>query len=204
MRETKKERRSVSPAEQPALADVLAIDEQQPARFVPNYAEGYLFALLSATGYGVSPILVRLGLEGKGLSASIAGNLVASLGATAVMVVILLWPGNLRHVSKLKLEPAKWFTFSGVLVCFSQIFLYMAMSIAPVTVVSPITRLSILFRLYFSRLINPHHEHFGGGVIVGTFVSLFGALVLSLTLESVAAVLPLPDALVAVLQWHWP
>ncbi len=40
-------------------------------------------------------------------------------------------------------------------------FLYMAMSVAPVTVVSPINRLSILFRLYFSRLLNPQHEMFG-------------------------------------------
>ena len=29
--------------------------------FQPNYAEGYLFALLSSTGYGISPVLVRLG-----------------------------------------------------------------------------------------------------------------------------------------------
>ena len=35
--------------------------------FQPNYAEGYLFALLSSTGYGISPVLVRLALENKGL-----------------------------------------------------------------------------------------------------------------------------------------
>ena len=29
--------------------------------FQPKYAEGYFFALLSSTGYGISPILVRLG-----------------------------------------------------------------------------------------------------------------------------------------------
>ena len=40
-------------------------------------------------------------------------------------------------------ESAKWFTLSGVLVFLSQMFLYMAMSVAPVTVVSPINRLSI-------------------------------------------------------------
>ena len=50
-------------------------------------------------------------------------------------------------------------------------FLYMAMSVAPVTVVSPINRLSILFRLFFSRLLNPQHEVFGGAVILATVVS---------------------------------
>ena len=72
-----------------------------------------------------------------------------------------------------------------MLVAISQLFLYMAMSIAPVTVVSPINRLSILFRLYFSRLLNPQHEVFGGKVVLGTIVSLSGAVVLSLSIDSV-------------------
>ena len=41
-------------------------------------------------------------------------------------------------------------------------FLYMAMAIAPVSVVLPISRLSILFRLYFSWLLNAEHEVFTG------------------------------------------
>ena len=202
--EKKKARRSAPVAEQPAPDAIAAIDVRKPAAFVPNYAEGYLFALLSATGYGVTPIMVRIGLEGKGLGVSIAGNFVASLAATIMMALILLWPGNTRHVLKIEPEAAKWFTFSGVLVCFSQIFLYMAMSIAPVTVVSPISRLSILFRLYFSRLINPHHEQFGGRIIVGTIVSLLGALILSLSTDLVLANVPLPDVLVSILRWQWP
>jgi uncharacterized membrane protein len=183
---------------------ITAIDAEKPAEFQPKYAEGITFALLSATGYGFSPILVRVGLEGKGLGASLAGGLVAYTAATAVMALLMLWPGQLRHVLAVKRESAKWFTLSGLLVWLSQMFLYMAMSIAPVTVVSPINRLSILFRLYFSRLLNPRHEMFGGGVIVGTVVSLTGALALSLTTDVISAVVPLPDAVVALLRWHWP
>jgi uncharacterized membrane protein len=147
-----------------------------PATFRPSYAEGYFWALLSATGYGLSPILVRIGLEGKGLAVSVAGNLVASLAATTVMALFLLPPRQLRHALAVGREPAKWFTLSGVLVAISQLFLYMAMSIAPVTVVSPINRLSILFRLFFNRLLNPQHEVFGGKVVLGTIVSLTGAV----------------------------
>ena len=172
--------------------------------FRPSYAEGYFWALLSATGYGLSPILVRIGLEGKGLAVSVAGNLVASLAATVLMGLFLLPPRQLKHALAVGREPAKWFTLSGILVAISQLFLYMAMSIAPVTVVSPINRLSILFRLYFSRLLNPQHEVFGGKVVLGTIVSLTGALVLSLSIDSVQSWLPLPDAVLAVLRWHWP
>ena len=114
-------------------------------------------------GYGLSPVLVRIGLENQGIGVSLAGGLVAYIAATAVFSLVLLWPGQWRHVWSIDREAAKWFTFSGFLVFFSQMFLYMAMSIAPVTVVSPINRLSILFRLFFSRLLNPQHEVFGGG-----------------------------------------
>jgi len=172
--------------------------------FRPSYAEGYFWALLSATGYGLSPILVRIGLEGKGLAVSVAGNLVASLAATVVMGLFLLPPRQLRHALAVEREPAKWFTLSGILVAISQLFLYMAMSIAPVTVVSPINRLSILFRLYFSRMLNPQHEMFGGKVVLGTIVSLSGAVVLSLSVDVVQSWLPLPEAVLSVLRWHWP
>ena len=81
-------------------------------------------------------------------------------------------------------------------------FLYMALAIAPVTVVSPINRLTIVFRLYFSRLLNPQHEVFGGKIVVGTVISLAGAVLLSLSVDLVSSMLP--DSVVAVLNWHWP
>jgi uncharacterized membrane protein len=181
---------------------ITAINAEKPAAFEPRYAEGYLFALLSATGYGFSPILVRVGLEGKGLGSSFAGGFVAYVAATAVMALVLLWPGNLRHALGVNREAARWFTLSGFLVFLSQMFLYMAMSVAPVTVVSPINRLSILFRLYFSRWLNPKHEVFGGSVVAGTIVSLAGAVALSLSTEMMQSIVP--AELLPFLQWHWP
>jgi uncharacterized membrane protein len=83
-------------------------------------------------------------------------------------------------------------------------FLYMAMSVAPVTVVSPINRLSILFRLFFARLLNPQHEVFGGPVIVATIVSLAGAVLLTLSTDVVQSLIPLPEGVVTLLNWRWP
>jgi drug/metabolite transporter (DMT)-like permease len=206
LREKEAKAPGAAAADAPADSDAEVIKNggAKPAPFVPNYAEGYTFALLSATGYGVSPILVRFAIEDKGIGMGIAGGLVSYSAATALMLLILLWPGQLRHALSVKPESAKWFTISGFLVCISQMFLYTAMTLAPVTVVTPITRLSILFRLYFSRLLNPHHEVFGGRVVLGTIVSLSGALLLSLSADTVAALVPLPDALVRMLHWHWP
>ena len=204
MRERRVGQKQALGADVAAKSDVDDAGARAVPAFNPRYAEGYLWAFLSATGYGLSPILVRIGLENKGIGVSIAGNLVASCAATAVMALFLLPPRQFRHALAVNPESAKWFTLSGVLVCISQVFLYMAMSIAPVTVVSPINRLSILFRLYFSKLLNPHHEVFGGSIVLGTVVSLSGAFLLSLSVEAVQSLLALPPAVLAVLQWHWP
>jgi drug/metabolite transporter (DMT)-like permease len=195
-----------APAEERPVSDekITPIDAEKPATFQPKFAEGYTFALLSTIGYGLSPVLVRMGLENQGIGVSFAGGLVAYIAGTAVFSVVLLWPGQWQHVRSIDREAAKWFTFSGFLVFFSQMFLYMAMSIAPVTVVSPINRLSILFRLFFSRLLNPQHEVFGGGVVLATVVSLAGAVLLSLSTDLVQSVLPLPEDVATLLNWRWP
>jgi len=176
----------------------------KPRLFQPNYAEGYTFALLSSTGYGVSPILIRLAIENGGLQAGIAGGLVSYAAAALVFSVVLLLPGQWRHVRAQDREAAKWFTISGVGVCFGQLLRYMALALAPVSVVTPIQRLSIVFRIYFSRVINPDHEMFGGRVIAATAVSLAGAIALSVSTELVQQVVPMPEWARAMLGWRWP
>lgn len=183
---------------------ITPIDAEKPAGFQPKYAEGYFFSILSASGYGLSPILVRVGLEGHGVGASFAGGVVANSAATAAFALMLLWPGQLRQALAIDREAARWFTFSGVMVFISQMFLYMAMTIAPVTVVSPIARLTIIFRLYFSRLLNPEHEMFGGSVLAATVMSLLGALALTASVETVQSLVALPPSLVTFLNWRWP
>ena len=180
------------------------VDTAAPPVFRPSYAEGYLFALLSSTGYGTSPILVRFGLEGHGLEASLTGGLISYIAATIAFGLLLLLPGQWQHMRSLEKGAAKWFVVSGIFVCCAQMLRYMALAIAPVTVVTPIQRLSLLFRLWFSRLINPQHEVFGGRMIAATFLSLAGALTLSVSTEVVQSLLPLPDWAARVLNWRWP
>ena len=175
-----------------------------PVVFEPKYAEGYFFGFMSATGYGVSPILVRLALESRGLEFSLAGGLISYLAATAAFALILLWPGQIRHVRAIEPVAAKWFVVSGLFVCGAQMLRYMALAVAPVSVVTPIQRLSVVFRFYVAKIFNPHHEVFGGRVIVATIVSLIGALALSVSTDLVQSVLPLPGWAVSALNWRWP
>lgn len=175
-----------------------------PKTFQPNYAEGYTFALLSSIGYGISPILVRLALENRDLQASVAGGLVSYTAAALLLVPILLLPGVRREVFGVDRNAARWFALSGVVVAFAQMLRYMALALAPVSVVTPIQRVSIIFRLYFSRILNPQHEMFGGRILAATVLSLLGALALSVSTEAVQSLLSLPDGAKAMLNWTWP
>lgn len=172
--------------------------------FRPRYAEGYTFAILSASGYGVSPILVRFALGDTDWRTSIAGGLVSYLAATVAVGAIILASGNLRHVLGVKGSTAKWFGLAGLFVGVSQMLRYMALAIAPVTVVTPIQRLSLLFRLFFSLLMNREHEVFHSRMLAGTLVSLVGAVLLSLSLDMVRDVVPAPDWLAPLFTYRWP
>ncbi len=172
--------------------------------FIPAFAEGYFYALLSTIGFGLSPILIRMAFVKKGIAIGIAGGFVSYLAGTVAVVLLLMLPGQWQGFRTIDRKTTKWFVISGIMVCFSQMFRYMALAIAPVSVVSPIQRLSIVFRIYFGWMINPQHEVFGGRVMAGTIVSLVGAVALTASTDSVAHFIALPAWLSTWLTWHWP
>jgi uncharacterized membrane protein len=90
---------------------------------------------------------------------------------------------------------------SGVFVFLAQMFRYLALAIAPVTVVTPIQRLSLVFRILLSTLINRDYEVFDTRVVIGMVISLAGALALTLSVDLVAEWLSLPPW---VATWRWP
>jgi drug/metabolite transporter (DMT)-like permease len=171
-----------------------------PAVFTPRLAEGYVFAFLASICFGASPVLVRYAARDQGLAASLAGGVLGSAAATAVIAVLLLLPGHWRQVRAVDPKAAKWFVSSGVLVYLSQIFAYMAVAVAPVTLTAPILALANVFRIHLSRWLNPEHEVFGPDVIWATAISFVGVLALSAS----ADILPLPASWAAFLSWHWP
>jgi uncharacterized membrane protein len=173
-------------------------------KFQPRYAEGYAFSIMAALVYGVTPLLIRLAIIGGDLGTGVAGGLVSYLAATAAVALLLLWPGQLRHALAVTPESLKWFTYSGISVSIAQMFIYMAYAIAPISVVTPILQLHLVLRLVFARVLNPHHEIFGGRMVLGTFLSLLGAVALSLDIEHVLALVPLPPEIAAFARWHWP
>jgi uncharacterized membrane protein len=180
-----------------------APDGGKTKAFEPEYREGYFFALLSAVGFGISPILIGMAFETKGLAVGVAGGLVSYIAATLFIGLPLLIPAQWRSFRSLDGGSAKWFLISGLAVGLSQMLRYMALAIAPVSVVTPIQRLSMIFRIYFGAMLNPHHEIFGGRLIAGTVVSLAGAIALSVSIDGLLVALPLPAGIASLLAWSW-
>lgn len=171
--------------------------------FNPAYREGYLFAVLSAIGFGLSPVLIGMAFETRGLAIGIAGGFVSYVAATLFVVMAFVLPNQRKSFRAIDKVSAKWFLISGVAVGLSQMLRYMALAVAPVSVVSPIMRLSIVFRLYFGAWLNPDHEIFGGRVIAATLISLVGAIALSVSADGILQSLPLPASVVSALTWTW-
>jgi drug/metabolite transporter (DMT)-like permease len=173
-----------------------------PKKFTPRLAEGYFFGILCCLCWGSSPILVRAGLDGTGLA--LAGGVISYTAACLAVAVILLLPRARRDYAGIKRGNVIWFVWIGVTVCISQIFMYLAMAIAPVTVVQPLMRFASVFATLFSWILNRDYEIFDAGVLSAIGVSMLGAVALSLDAGMLVRWLDAPPWLATAALWSWP
>jgi drug/metabolite transporter (DMT)-like permease len=178
-----------------------AAKKQGPGEgFSPRVATGFVFALIAALMYGTSPVIIRQALYDAGPLGGVVGGLVAYAAATCAATLGLLIPSLRRNVMQVSSENARWFVYSGVCVAAAQGFLYSALALAPIMLVVPPLQLSLVFRFLFSYLFNPHHELFGGMVVVGTAVSVLGACAVSISSDVIVNLLPLSPGLADLLR----
>lgn len=174
------------------------------AGFQPRYLEGTLWGTVGALGYGISPALVRIGLQGGGVVEGIAAGFISYFAASIVVGALLLVPANRAEIMSLEAGPARWFAFSGVAVFVSQVFRYMALALAPVSVVTTIQRTSVMFRVIFAWALNREHEVLDARTYIGIGASMLGVLALTISTEFVLTHVPLPEAVAAFARLTWP
>jgi len=171
---------SFRPFRRASEAESTQVEARSAAGFQPKLGEGYLFATFSALAYGSSPILVRQAMvEGNGMAGGLAGAAVAYTAATVGVVAIVICQGGLGRSLTMSRPTLGWYSVAGVTAAASQIFVYMALAIAPASVVIPIQRTSLVMRVWFARVLNPEPESFDGPVLLATVVSLIGAVALA-------------------------
>ena len=149
------------------------------AAFEPRQAEGYLFASFGVLAYGTSPMLIRAAIEGA-TDVAIFGATVAYTAAAGVLIVTLLHPVRRGLIAEMHWSTVRLFFVSGSLVFLAQLFRFLALSIAPVAVVTSLQRTGGLFTLFLSWLLNRHLEKITWRVVLGILMSVSGTAVLVL------------------------
>ena len=84
------------------------VKDEAKAGFKPRYAEGYVYAVLAAVGYGLSPVCIGLGLKAAGGTGVLAGGFVSYVAATLTVALILLVlrpPASTYRVGSTALRP---------------------------------------------------------------------------------------------------
>ncbi|MDP2728781.1 MAG: EamA family transporter [Dehalococcoidia bacterium] len=105
---------------------------------------GYVFALISALGYSAVSVIAKKGLLTYG--SPIAAVCVSLLTGTLIMALF-----NFRNV---EINPAKgrkgllFFALSGIMAGVGQLSSYLALGLAPVVIVSPLSNTTPLFTVF--------------------------------------------------------
>lgn len=181
-----------------------ATEQAASKAFEPRYAEGFLWGGISALCYGTSPLFIVLGLgAGGSLSDGVAGVIVSYAVAGVIVLAMVIHAGGTAYMRGIERGASGWFLAATVLVAISQMFRYMALSVAPVSVVVPIQRLSVVFRLVFAAILNRNTEIIDRIVVIGILIAVSGAVALSLDTGVAVGMLDAPDWINRLLFTPW-
>ncbi len=150
-----------------------ASEEQRPSR---RHLEGYFWGLVTAVGYGAGPLLIRASVGGTGLG--IAGALLSYIAAALLLLAFLALPGRLSRVRAIDPLAIRWFLAGAVFSFLAHMFRFVALDVAPVTVVAPLQQTAAIFIVVFSFLVNRRFELFGPRVILAIMLSAGGTVAL--------------------------
>jgi len=126
--------------------------------------------------WGISPILVKLGLRGVG--SPIAGAFISFLAASLFLGLSLPTERTRRAISQTSAMAAGLFFIAGSFSFAANFVRYVALKLAPASVVTPLASTVPVFVLLFSFIFNRKLEIFNRPVIIGAFAVVIGTLFL--------------------------
>ncbi|MEX2599493.1 MAG: EamA family transporter [Dehalococcoidia bacterium] len=145
--------------------------------FTPKLAEGYLWGAVSALGFGTSPLFIRAAIHDVPIG--IFGGFVSYLAATALLLVLMSPLKRVQEMRSLDKPSLRFFLGAGTAVFLAQLFRYIALGVAPVSIVTPLLRMGDVFTVILSWIVNRRLESFSGRVILGVVISVSGAMLLA-------------------------
>jgi drug/metabolite transporter (DMT)-like permease len=139
--------------------------------------KGILFALGAALCWGITPVLIKPGVEEIGSSS--AGAFISYAAAAIVMGLLLIDGQRRRRLTQLPLKKSVLpMSIAAVFTSSGQLMYFTALGQSPASLVTPLLSIQALFILLFSFLINRKIEIFNWKVFIGLAATLAGTFLL--------------------------
>ncbi len=136
----------------------------------------FTYGIGSGLAWGVAPILMKMGLSGSG--SPVAGAFISFSAATIILSVTLLNSKRRVALAGMTGSAVSFFVLQSLCGSTANLVRYLALDIAPVSLVAPIFALEPVFLLVLSFLFNRKLEVFGKAVIIGIIAAVVGAILL--------------------------
>jgi len=144
---------------------------------VPSAVTGTLLALGASFFWGVSPVLIKLGLDQADVP--ILGTLVATSAAGLFLGSFLGNPRFMREMVRMDRQAVLWFFLAGCLAAVAQIFRFLALSEGDVTLVVLIMQSIPLFVITLTVAVNRDFEVLNAFVFIGAVFVTVGAVIVT-------------------------
>ncbi|OGO08027.1 MAG: hypothetical protein A2Y92_00720 [Chloroflexi bacterium RBG_13_57_8] len=139
--------------------------------------KGILYALGAALCWGITPVLIKLGV--KEIGSSPEGAFVSYCAAAAVMGLLLINRPRRQALMQLPLKRSLLpMAVAAVFTAGGQLLYYTALGKSPASIVTPLLGIQILFIFLFSFFINRKIELFTPKVFIGMAATLAGTFLL--------------------------
>ena len=171
------------------LAPMIIILGHEGDRFTRSgiemkYKSGLFWGLSCAICYGISPLLVKSGFSNYSLEITILAGFISYISAIFFLILIMtLLRVRIRDIAEMDKSALKWFTITGFMGSSAQLLRYIALGLIPISIVEPIHRTSVIFRVIFGFIINRNHEIINIRVLLGVALSIIGMYLLILQID---------------------
>ena len=158
----------------PGLSQLFLEGSRHRLPKIPGKA--FIFGFGCGLAWGISPIFIKLGLADSG--APLSGAFISFLAATLVLIVSMASPQRRKSANDITVKAGVLFFSSGLLSFIANMGRYVALGLAPASVVTPLFSTSPVFVLLFSFVFNRNLEIFNLPVIIGVVSVVIGSMLL--------------------------
>ncbi len=141
--------------------------------------KGLASGLFAGLCYGMSPLLVKIGL--LQLDDALVGTFVSHIAAGLIVMLFFVKHEHRSQIVSLNSKAMIPIIIGSILLALGQILRYIAFGLSPINIVTPLTATNNLFVPAFSYLFNRKMESFSPRVLGGAFAVIAGIYIIMLS-----------------------